>query len=58
MDEEIKTSRIRIGRFEIGPSYAGEPDKVGIYVIGDGEGGDFLVADFEDAIAQFYKDRF
>lgn len=49
---------IRIGRFEIGPSYAGEPGKVGIYIIGDGEGGDFSVAALEDVIAQFYKDHF
>lgn len=52
------THTIRIGRFEIAPSYAGEPDKIGIYIVGDGEGGDFSVAEFEDVIDQFYKDRF
>lgn len=49
---------LRIGRFLIGPSYANEPDKVGIYLADHGEGGDFSVAALEAVIAEFYKDNF
>ena len=56
--DEAEPNTIRIGRFEIGPSYANEPSKIGIYLAGDGEGGDFSRADFEAVIAQFYKDNF
>jgi len=58
MEDEDQPNTIRIGRFEIGPSYADEPDKIGIYIVEDGEGGDFSRADFEAVIAQFYKENF
>lgn len=58
MEDDDQPNMIRIGRFEIGPSYGNEPDKIGIYLAGDGEGGDFCLADFEAVIAQFYKDNF
>lgn len=53
---------LRIGNFEIGPSYAGNPDSIQIMRAGDdpaaGEAGDFPIKQFEEAIRAFYEEHF
>lgn len=52
---------IVIGDFKITPSYANDPDKIGIQHE-SGEGGDFNRKEFEDhmyrAVSEFYKEHF
>ncbi len=49
---------ITVGRFRLEAPYSGSADDVAIYLIGDGEGGDFKVALLEEVLAAFYKEHF
>jgi hypothetical protein len=48
---------LRIGDFIIREAYGSEPGKIAIYRT-DGEGGDFSVASFSDAIKAYYEENF
>lgn len=49
---------MRIGVFVIGPSYANEHDKIGIFNHETGEGSDFDRDEFEKVVMKFYRENF
>ena len=50
--------KIQIGQYTISEGgYGGEPDKINI-VTENGEGGDFPLLLFEEAVDEFYKKNF